>query len=44
MNSYRAFWMGFDLTAEDKSLGEERYFRAGVYQIILLRTSMKAAG
>ena len=36
--------MGFDLTAKNNRVGEKGYFRANVYQMILLRTSMLAAG
>ena len=36
--------MGFDLTAKNKRLGEKGYLRAGVYEMILLRASMVAAG
>ena len=36
--------MGFDLVAKDRDLGEKGYFRANVYQMTLLRTSMMMAG
>lgn len=36
--------MGFDLTAKNKGLGDKGYFRADIYQMILLRTSMVVAG
>jgi hypothetical protein len=36
--------MGFDLTAKNERLGEKGYFRASIYQMILLRTSMLAGG
>ncbi|MGH9737401.1 MAG: hypothetical protein ACRD4X_02300 [Candidatus Acidiferrales bacterium] len=36
--------MGFDLTAKNKRLGEKGYLRANVYQMILFRASMLAAG
>jgi hypothetical protein len=36
--------MGFDLTAKNPRLGDDGYFRASVYQMILLRSSMLAAG
>jgi len=36
--------MGFDLSAKNRGLGGKGYFRADVYQMILLRASMIAAG
>src|ERR1022692_1117021 len=36
--------MGFDLTAKNPPPRDEGYFRASVYQMILLRSSMVAAG
>lgn len=36
--------MGFDLNSRRKNLGEKSYYRASVYQMILLRSAMIAAG
>ena len=36
--------MGFDLSARNRRLGRKGYFRASVYQMMLLRRSMTCAG
>lgn len=36
--------MGFDLNSRKTSLGEKGYYRAGIYDMILLRGAMIAAG
>ncbi len=36
--------MGFDLSAQNRSLHDSGYFRANLYQMIMLRAAMVAAG